>query len=242
MLRYSVVMKQSHPEPHTKRSNSKLNSLRAAVLGANDGIVSVASIVVGVAGAASSKSVIFTSGIAGLAAGALSMAAGEFVSVSSQRDSEKSLLAKERTELHKYPEQELKELQDLYIAKGLKKKTAKIVAEELSAKDTFAAHIDIELGIDPHDLTNPWHAAAASAAAFFVGALIPLLAVLFAPAHVRLLITFVSVVLALILTGYLSAVASDTHRFKATIRVVLGGAIAMVITYSIGRLVGGRVS
>jgi VIT1/CCC1 family predicted Fe2+/Mn2+ transporter len=242
MIRYIIAMRKSHPEPHTKRSNSKLNALRAAVLGANDGIVSVASIVVGVAGAASSKSAIFTSGIAGLVAGALSMAAGEFVSVSSQRDSEKSLLEEERTELRKYPKQELRELQDLYVAKGLKKATAKRVAAELTAKDAYAAHIDIELGIDPDNLTNPWHAAVASAASFFVGALIPLLAILLAAAHIRLVVTFMAVLLALTLTGYLSAAASDTNKFKATVRVVLGGALAMVVTYTIGRLVGGRVS
>ena len=233
-------MESTHPEPksHTNTSSSKLNSLRAAILGANDGIVSVAGIVVGVAGATSSKSAIFTAGVAGLAAGALSMAAGEYVSVSSQRDTERVMLDKEKIELRDYPKEELQELQELYEAKGLAKNTAKIVAKELTAHDVFAAHADAELGIDPNDLTNPWQAAISSALSFLAGAFIPLLAILIFPAHIRIPLTFISVLLALTLTGLLSAKASEANKLKATIRVVSGGALAMLVTYSIGKLVG----
>ena len=156
-----------HPaEPHAGAISSKLNWLRAGVLGANDGIVSTAGIVVGVAAATLERGPIFTAGIAGLAAGALSMALGEYVSVSTQRDTEKALLAKERRELKEQPEAELNELIGLYRAKGLSPETARTVAEELTAHDAFAAHVDVELGIDPHELTNPWHAAFSSAIAF----------------------------------------------------------------------------
>ncbi|GAC1387489.1 MAG: VIT family protein [Candidatus Saccharimonadales bacterium] len=231
-------MNKPHHEPHGNKTNSHLNSLRAAVLGADDGIVSVAGIVVGVAGASSSRSVIFTAGIAGLAAGALSMAAGEYVSVSSQKDTEKALLAQERKELRDAPHEELKELQQIYEAKGLSKKTAQLVAYELTSNDAFAAHVDAELGIDPNDLTNPWQAAIASAASFLVGALIPLITILVAPAEFRIIVTFIAVLVALVMTGILSAISSGADKFRATTRVVAGGAIAMAITFTIGKLVG----
>ena len=208
------------------------------MLGANDGIVSVAGIVVGVAGATSSKSTIFTAGLAGLAAGALSMAAGEYVSVSSQRDTERVMLHKEKIELRDYPKEELQELRELYEAKGLTKKTATIVAKELTAKDAFAAHADAELSINPNDLTNPWQAAIASATSFLVGACIPLVAIVVFPASIQVPLTFVSVLLALTLTGLLSARVSEANKLKATLRVVIGGALAMAVTYSIGKLVG----
>ena len=227
-----------HTEPHNGRPGSRLNSLRAAVLGANDGIVSVAGIVVGVAGATSSSTIIFTSGVAGLAAGALSMAAGEYVSVSSQRDTERALLDKELAELRDFPQQELVELEQLYIAKGLTQSTAKIVAAELTAKDAFAAHADIELRIDPDNLTSPWQAAVASALSFLVGALIPLVTVIVAPERYRVPITFAAVIVALSLTGVISAKVGAANKLRATLRVIIGGVIAMVVTYAIGKLVG----
>src|SRR5690349_1409230 len=172
----------THPqEPHSGGTAGRLNWLRAGVLGANDGIVSVAGIVVGVAGATSQRGPIFTAGLAGLVAGAVSMALGEYVSVSSQRDTEHALVAKERRELHESPEEELQELIALYRAKGLSQATARRVAEELTAHDALGAHLDAELGIDPGDLANPRQAAAASALSFTVGALLPLLAVLLPP-------------------------------------------------------------
>ncbi len=220
------------------QSNVKMNSLRAAVLGANDGIVSVAGIVAGVAGATHVTSTIFTAGIAGLVAGALSMAAGEYISVSSQRDSERAMIEKEKFEIDNHPEEELKELTFMYQQKGLSTKTAKIVAEELTKSDAYAAHIDIELGIDPDDLTNPLHASIASAISFTIGALIPLITIISFSAKYRLLATFISVFIALVVTGAASAHIGGAKKLPATIRVTLGGLVAMAITYGIGHIVG----
>ncbi|HNP12288.1 MAG TPA: VIT family protein [Mycobacterium sp.] len=233
---------QLHPaEPHHSGIGSKLNWLRAGVLGANDGIVSTAGIVVGVAAATAERGPIFTAGIAGLAAGALSMAVGEYVSVSTQRDTEKALLRKERRELDTQPDAEFDELAALYEAKGLSPATARTVARELSDHDAFAAHIDVELGIDPDELTNPWQAAISSAIAFTVGAILPLLAILLPPPSTRIPITFVAVLIALAFTGWLSARLGGANIARAIQRVVIGGALAMAITFGIGHLVGGVV-
>ncbi len=220
----------------------KTNSLRAAVLGANDGIVSVAGIVVGVAGATSSNVAIFTAGIAGLVAGALSMAAGEYVSVSSQRDTERALLEKEKYELETNPEGELQELIGIYRSKGLSKKTATLVATELTHSDAYAAHIDAELGLDPNDLTNPLQASIASAVSFLIGALIPLLTIILVPVKTRLISTFVSVVIALVITGIASAHFGGAKKIPATVRVVVGGLLAMAITYGIGHVLGRTIT
>jgi vacuolar iron transporter family protein len=150
---------QHDDEPHADGLNNRLNWLRAAVLGANDGIVSTAGLVVGVAGATSNGNAIVVAGVAGLAAGALSMGAGEYVSVSTQRDSEHALLEKERRELAEDPEEELAELADIYVGKGLSEGLALQVARELTEHDALGAHAEAELGIDPDDLTNPWSAA-----------------------------------------------------------------------------------
>lgn len=227
---------KKHPEFHKGHNGSKLNWLRAAVLGANDGIVSIAGLVVGVASATSNKTVIATAGFAGVIAGALSMAAGEYVSVSSQKDSEKALLAMEKYELTHFPDEELKELENIYENKGLSKKTAKQVAKELTKNDPFLAHVEAELGINPDELTNPLHAAIASAAAFVAGAAIPLLVILLPPEDVRIPITFASVIFALSITGYLSARVGKAKARKAIARVVVGGALAMAITYLVGRV------
>ncbi len=228
--------KAHHHEPTQQKSTSKLNWLRASVLGANDGIVSIAGLVVGVAGATASHQVILTAGLAGIIAGAISMAAGEFVSVSSSRDTEKALLKKEEFELKHYPEEELEELVHIYQEKGLTHKTARLVAEELSKKDPYAAHIDAELGIDPNDLTNPWHAAFASAASFLVGAIIPLIAIIIFPQSIRIPMTFISVLVALAITGTISGKVSNANILRATTRVIIGGALAMVVTFFVGRL------
>lgn len=227
---------QRHREPHAANQAGKLNWLRASVLGANDGIVSVAGLVVGVAGATSSSSEIFTAGMAGLVAGALSMAAGEYVSVSSSRDTERALLEKEREELRDFPAQELSELAGIYEKRGLSKETAQKVADELTAHDTFAAHAEAELGIDPKNLTSPWQAAAASAASFLVGAVVPLMAILLPPASVRIPVAFISVLIALTVTGVVSARIGGAPVLKATLRVVAGGALAMAVTFGIGKL------
>ena len=232
----------THPaEPHTDGLSGRLNWLRAGVLGANDGIVSTAGLVVGVAGATVYSGPIATAGIAGLVAGAVSMALGEYVSVSSQRDTERALLDKERTELAEFPDQELDELATLYVAKGLTRATARRVAEELTANDAFAAHVDAELGIDPDALANPWHAAAASAIAFTVGSLLPLIAILLPPPHLRVPVTFVAVILALAVTGAVSAKLGSAPAGRAVARLVGGGAVAMAVTYGIGLLIGAGV-
>ena len=230
--------KENKKEPHRKTTGQKLNWLRASVLGANDGIVSIAGLVVGVAGATDSIHIIFTAGLAGIIAGVISMAAGEYVSVSSSRDTEKALLKKEKYELEHYPEQELEELAQIYESKGLSAKTAHLVAGELSAKDPYAAHIDAELGIDPHNLTNPWHAAVASAGAFLVGAVIPLIAIILPSASMRVPVAFISVIIALSITGMVSAIVGGASIIRAIFRVVTGGALAMIVTYGVGRLFG----
>jgi VIT1/CCC1 family predicted Fe2+/Mn2+ transporter len=225
-------------EPHDGAMSGRLNWLRAGVLGANDGIVSTAGLVVGVAGATVAAGPILTAGVAGVVAGAVSMALGEYVSVSSQRDTERSLLAKERAELERFPERELEELTALYTAKGLTAGTARVVAQELTANDAFAAHADIELRIDPGSLTNPWHAAGASALAFVTGSLLPLVAILLPPPGARVAVTFVVVVLALAVTGVVSAKLGGAGVGRAVGRLVAGGAMAMAITFGVGQLVG----
>jgi vacuolar iron transporter family protein len=220
---------------------TRLNWLRAAVLGANDGIVSVAGLVMGVAGATTDRHTILVAGLAGLVAGALSMAAGEYVSVSTQRDTEQALLAKERAELADEPEEELAELAGLYVDKGLSAETARQVAIELTAHDALAAHAEVELGIDPDALTSPWQAAMASMVAFTVGALLPLLTITLLPEDGRVWATLAAVVVALALTGFLSARFAEADVRRAIVRNIGGGVLAMVVTYVIGDLVGGRI-
>ncbi len=228
-------------EPHDHAMGSRLNWLRAGVLGANDGIVSTAGLVVGVAGASAPRGAIFTAGLAGLVAGAVSMALGEYISVSSQRDSERSQLDLEARELKESPEAELAELAGLYEAKGLSAETARRVAEELTARDPLAAHADIELGIDPDDLTSPLQAAGASAVAFTLGAALPLAAIMLAPESWRVLSTVVIVLIALAVAGVISARLGHSRVRLAVTRVVVGGAAGLAVTYAIGRLFGTAV-
>lgn len=225
-------------EPHLESTSSLLNWLRAAVLGANDGIVSVAGLVMGVAGATTDRQTIFVAGSAGLVAGALSMAAGEYVSVSTQRDTERALLAKEKRELAEEPEEELAELAGIYRDKGLSEDVAIQVATELTAHDALAAHAEAELGIDVDDLTNPWQAAFASMLAFILGAGLPLLTVMVFSAELRVWATVVAVAVALAVTGFASARIAEAEVRRAIIRNVTGGLLAMVVTYGIGTLVG----
>ncbi len=225
-------------EPHREGLAQRLNWLRAGVLGANDGIVSVAAIVVGVAGATSAFAPILTAGLAGLVGGAISMALGEYVSVSSQRDSEHALIEKEKRELAENPEEELDELAGLYEARGLSPDTARQVAVELTEHDVLAAHLSAELNIDQDDVVSPWHAALASAVAFTIGGILPLLSILFLPPVWRIIVTFVVVLVALAITGYVAAYIGGSSRWKATIRVVIGGALALVATFLIGSLLG----
>ena len=228
-------------EPHAAGLGQRLNWLRAGVLGANDGIVSVAALVVGVAGATDELGPILTAGIAGLVGGAISMALGEYVSVSSQRDTERALIEKERRELRDMPGEELDELTQLYRDRGLTESTARQVAVELTAHDALSAHLEVELGIDQDDLVNPWHAAISSAIAFTLGALLPLIAILLPPPEWRVPVTFVAVLIALALTGTVSARLGGASRSRAAIRLVLGGALALVATWLVGTLLGTTV-
>jgi VIT1/CCC1 family predicted Fe2+/Mn2+ transporter len=224
-------------EPHGD-IGGRLNWLRAGVLGANDGIVSTAGVIVGVAGATTERTAILTAGIAALVAGALSMGVGEYVSVSTQRDTEAALLEKERRELLETPDEELAELAGFYEKRGLDPQLAREVAVQLTAKDALAAHAEVELQIDPESLTSPWHAAFASMGSFFVGALLPLIAVLISSPSWRVPVIVLFVVLALALTGLLSARLGGTTPGRQIARNVGGGLLAMVVTYAIGALVG----
>ncbi len=237
----AAVALEGHDEAHDRSFAGRLNWLRAGVLGANDGIVSTAGLVIGVAAATTSRGAVLTAGLAGLAAGAMSMAVGEYVSVSTQRDSERALIQKEIRELREEPEAELAELAEIYQGKGLSPELAHQVAVELTAHDALGAHAEAELGIDPDNLTNPWHAALASMVAFTVGALLPLLAIVLPALSWRVPVTVVAVVLALMGTGLLSARLGEADARRATVRVVAGGVIAMVVTYGIGALVGTQV-
>lgn len=227
-----------HDEAHGGALASRLNWLRAAVLGANDGIVSTAGLVVGVAGATGDRSTLLTAGLAGLLAGSMSMAAGEYVSVSTQRDSEKAALAMEKRELREQPEAELAELTDMLADRGLSRDVAREAAQQLTERDALRAHARVELGIDPDELTNPWHAAWASFVAFTVGALLPLLAIVLPPADWRLGVTVVSVLGALALTGWSSARLGSADVRPAVLRNMGGGALAMAVTYGAGALLG----
>ncbi|NUT71745.1 VIT family protein [Pseudarthrobacter sp. C4D7] len=228
----------SGPEPHGDDIAHRLNWLRAGVLGANDGIVSVAAIVVGVAGATAELGPILTAGVAGVVGGAVSMALGEYVSVSSQSDSQRALIEKERRELAEDPEAELAELTAIYQAKGLSPGTAAKVARELTAHDALAAHLSAELNIDEADIVSPWHAAFASATAFTIGAVLPMLAILLPPPGIRVPLTFISVLVALALTGALGAWIGGGSKARAAVRVVIGGALALAATFVIGNLLG----
>ena len=226
-------------EPHAASGLSrKLNWLRAGVLGANDGIVSVAAVVVGVAGATTQIGPIATAGVAAIVGGAVSMALGEYVSVSSQSDSEKALVAKETRELAEDPEGELAELTEIYRGRGLSEDTAHRVAVELTERDALKAHLEAELGIDAEDIVSPWHAAGASALAFFIGAVLPFLAMILTPAPARVWVTFAVTLVALAATGTISAQIGGSSKGKAAVRVLVGGALALAFTFLVGKLLG----
>jgi VIT1/CCC1 family predicted Fe2+/Mn2+ transporter len=239
---YNVHMaefdKEKYDLPSDQADNGKLNKLRAAVLGANDGIVSVSSVVMGVAGATSDHRAITMAGLAALVAGALSMAVGEYVSVSSQSDAEKAFIREEEQDLIDNPEYELDELAREYMKHGVSKVTARKVAEELTKKDALRAHLRMHFNLDPEDINNPWHAAIASLLAFTVGGLVPFLTIIFAPADYRIGATVAAVLVALVATGYFSAIASNASQTRAILRVVVGGLLAMGITYWVGVLFG----
>lgn len=215
--------------------------LRAAVLGANDGVVSIASLVIGVAAADASSQGIFTAGLAGLVGGALSMAVGEYVSVSSQRDVEEADLDRERAELRDQPEFELDELTGLLAAKGLSEPTARTAALELTEHDALAAHAAEELGLQLDGLARPMQAALVSALAFALGATLPLLAIGFSPESTRIWTTAGATLVALAGLGAWSARLGGAPTKPAMVRILVGGALAMALTAGIGHLFGASV-
>ena len=224
-----------HPESHLV---SRIGWLRAAVLGANDGIISTASLIVGVAGAAAKQDDVLIAGVAGLAAGAMSMAAGEYVSVSSQSDTEQTDLARERKELSEHAELELDELASIYVERGVDPALARRVAQQLMAKDALAAHARDELGVSAITTARPVQAALTSAAMFSTGAALPLLMVVVSPAGALVPIVSAASLGFLALLGAIGAVAGGANVLRATVRVTFWGAFAMALTAGIGRLFG----
>jgi VIT1/CCC1 family predicted Fe2+/Mn2+ transporter len=225
--------------PHTERHfSARIGWLRAAVLGANDGIISTASLVMGVAAADASPASVLVAGVAGLVAGAMSMAAGEYVSVSSQADTERADLERERRELEASPEHEHRELAHIYVGRGLDAALAEQVAKQLMAHDPLGAHARDELGLTTTHRARPVQAALASATTFAVGAALPLLAVLLAPAAFIMSAVAVSSLASLAVLGYLAAYAGGTHRVVSAARVTFWGALAMAVTAGIGSVFG----
>jgi VIT1/CCC1 family predicted Fe2+/Mn2+ transporter len=217
---------------------SRLNWLRAGVLGANDGVVSTAAIIFGVAGASASHATIMLAGIAAIAAGALSMAAGEYVSVSTQRDLEKAELTRERADLARDPEGELNILTRLFEQRGVESELAAEVSRQMSDKDALSVHARAELGIDPESITNPWAAALASMISFIIGGLVPIVAMLLSPRPIEIWIAGIAVVIAMALTGIISALLGRIPVLPSIVRNVAGGLLAMAVTYGVGRIAG----
>ena len=228
-------MPRSHSERHLM---ARVGWLRAAVLGANDGLLSTASLIVGVAAAEASKGAVLVSGVAGLVAGAMSMAAGEYVSVSSQSDTEKADLAREAAELAAAPAAELDELAGIYVARGVQPDTARTVAEQLMAHDSLGAHARDELGITSFTTARPVQAALTSAATFATGAALPLATVAIAPDDVLLAAVAASAFVGLGVLGAMGARAGGANVPRSMIRVVFWGVLAMAVTAGIGRLFG----
>lgn len=222
-------------------ATSRIGWLRAAVLGANDGIVSTASLIAGVAAASAGRSEVLVAGMAGLVAGAMSMAAGEYVSVSSQSDAEQADLNRETSELADMPEKELNELIAIYEDRGLDKDTARKVAEQLTAHDALATHAREELGISPHTMANPIQAAFSSAVSFGIGAALPLLVAWLAPEKQIAMLVSVASLIFLALLGVVSSKAGGSPILKPTLRVTFWGALAMAATWAIGSLFGTTV-
>ena len=233
--------KSKYELPSDAADNGKLNKLRAAVLGGNDGIVSTSSLMMGVAGATSDTNAIALAGLAALIAGALSMAVGEYVSVSSQSDAEKAYVTLEEEDLRKDPEGELDELAREYQKLGVSPETAKQVAVELTERDALRAHLHVHFNLDPDDLNNPWQAAIASFLSFSAGGLVPFLVMILTPSTWRIPVTVAAVVVALLVVGYVSAVVGQAPKTRAITRVVVGGLVAMAVTYGVGVLFGHSV-
>jgi vacuolar iron transporter family protein len=235
MKRARVTAANGPAEPHR---SDRAGWLRAAVLGADDGIVSTASLVIGVAAATASPNTVLLAGVAGLVAGATSMAAGEYVSVSSQRDAEQADIAREQRELDADPDFEQAELTEIYVRRGLDRPLAATVAEQLMEADPLGSHVRDELGLQPGRLARPLQAAVVSAASFAVGAALPLVLIVLAPIGVRILVTALGALALLALLGGIGARLGGAQPGRAALRVTLGGGLAMGLTALIGQLVG----
>ncbi len=227
-------MSTTHDKEAHAGTNAKLNWLRAGVLGANDGIVSVSCLLLGVIAAGVGPKEIFLVALAAIVSGAVSMALGEYVSVSAQRDSERHFIAKEQHELATMPVEEHSELVAILEDYGIERETADAAAKQIEAKGALNAHLRLELGIDPDDLTNPWAAAISSAIAFTLGAALPTIAAIFSGGGIVTAVTLG----ALAITGFISAKLSDTSKQRAVLRLVIGGALGLAITYGAGVLFG----
>lgn len=238
MLDHTAVLHRGHPELHR---SDRVGWLRAGVLGANDGLLSVASLVMGVAAADNRRSAVLIAGLASLAAGAFAMAVGEYSSVSSQLDTERSDLDRERSELATDPVAETAELAAIYQARGVPDDLATQVAAHLMAGDALHAHARDELGLDPSDLARPGEAAAVSASSFTVGALLPMLAAVLLPSRLRIPLTVGLTLVALGFLGVLGARLGGAPRRRAAIRLVVGGAFALAVTITIGKITGAAV-
>lgn len=243
MKKKQITYEEEHSTAHAQHSDT-LNKLRAGVLGANDGIVSTAGVIMGVVGATNDSRQILIAGIAAVVAGALSMAVGEYVSVSSQSDAEKAFVEREKRFLRTNPDEELDELTDYYVEQGISKATARRAASEVtrSNRQALKAHVKMEMGLDLGEYVNPWSAAFSSLFAFTAGSLVPLLSVLLAPASSRVAVVITAVVVSLCGTGYVSAWVGRANKPRAVLRVVIGGLIAMIVTYVIGHLFGTAVA
>jgi VIT1/CCC1 family predicted Fe2+/Mn2+ transporter len=236
-----MAIELENPHPEESHRSHRAGWLRAAVLGANDGIVSVSSLMLGVIAAQANGNTIIAAGFSGLAAGALSMAVGEYVSVSSQRDSEKEDIAIESRSIRNHSKAELDELTKIYEYRGLEPKLAREVANQLTRKDAVAAHVRDELGIDHEDLPNPVKASSASAIAFSLGAIIPILAAIVAGKSAGPWPIVIVSMIALAISGATGAVIGGGNRWLAALRVFIGGGAAMAITAFVGHLVGGSI-
>lgn len=241
-LAYNKSMQQNTtPHPEESHKSHRAAWLRAAVLGVNDGTVSTSSLMLGVSAASTSRAAVLTAGFAGLVAGAMSMAMGEYVSVSSQRDSERADLDIERRSLRANPDGELAELANIYEERGLESKLARQVAEQLHANDALAAHARDELGIDHEDLAKPMQAALASAVSFSIGAIVPIVAALLTHSTKNALPIVIASLIALAVSGAIGAYIGGGHKVRAAARVLIGGSAAMAITFAVGHLIGASV-
>lgn len=242
MSTMSEVSRTEDSQSHTSVLAERLNWLRAGVLGANDGIVSVAATVVGVAAATSQVTPVLLAGVAAVIAGALSMAVGEYVSVSSAADTQRSIISRLRTTLSQSPDTELANLRRAFEDQGLSAATAHLVAEELSAHNPVSAHLRSRWHLDTDEVLNPWHAAIASAIAFLAGAALPLATILVSPVEYRVPVTVGSVLAALAITGFIGARVGQVAPARPVLRIVAGGSAALAATWLVGSLLGVAVA